>query len=99
MHVCVCVCVYACMHVCVCVCATCVCACACACVHVRVCAIIQLCACYLHVPGILHVPCHCLHLSSFKNRPPLGFEELGGEPEQALQLAQGSSATLEYPTK
>ena len=36
-------------------------------------------------------------LSRFKNRPPLGFDELQGEADQTIQLHQG--ATLEYPIK
>ena len=38
-------------------------------------------------------------MSSFKNRPPLGFDELSGEPEQAFELSQHSSEAVEYPVK
>ena len=38
--------------------------------------------------------------TSFKNRPPLGFDELAGEPDQALQLSRDSSRdSIEYPVK
>lgn len=36
---------------------------------------------------------------SFKNRPPLGFDELQGEPEQTLQLVQDHDASVEYKVK
>jgi len=35
----------------------------------------------------------------FKNRPPLGFEELQGEADQVLELSNESSRVVEYPIK
>ena len=35
----------------------------------------------------------------FKNRPPLGFEELQGEADQTLELSSESSRVVEYPVK
>ena len=35
----------------------------------------------------------------FKNRPPMGFDELGGEPEQVLELAHDTTGRLEYLLK
>lgn len=42
---------------------------------------------------------HPRELRLFKNRPPLGFDDLQGDPDQSLQLTQDSSGTVEYPVK
>ena len=42
---------------------------------------------------------HPKELRLFKNRPPLGFDDLRGEPDQSLQLARESNGTVEYPVK
>ena len=36
---------------------------------------------------------------SYKNRPPLGFDELGGEADQTLELSRESPDAMEYPLK
>ena len=36
---------------------------------------------------------------SFKNRPQQGFDELGGEPDQVLQLTRDVTGHIEYPVK
>jgi len=40
-----------------------------------------------------------LYICRFKNRPPMGFDELGGEAEQVLELAHDATGHLEYPVK
>ena len=40
-----------------------------------------------------------LYICRFKNRPPMGFDELGGEAEQVLELAHDPTGHLEYPVK
>ena len=36
---------------------------------------------------------------SFRNRPPLGFDELQGEPDQTLQLVPDHDGSVEYKVK
>ncbi len=36
---------------------------------------------------------------SFKNRPPLGFDQLGGEPDQVIPVTRDNSASIDYPLK
>ncbi|XP_064383353.1 PITH domain-containing protein 1-like [Halichondria panicea] len=42
---------------------------------------------------------HPRELRLFKNRPPLGFDDLRGEPDQSIQLSRDTAGTLEYPVK
>ncbi len=42
---------------------------------------------------------HPKELRLFKNRPPLGFDDLRGEPDQSIQLSRDTAGTLEYPVK
>lgn len=48
---------------------------------------------------IIAVPHAHAHTYSYKNRPPLGFDELGGEADQAFELSRGASDAVEYPVK
>ena len=36
---------------------------------------------------------------SFKNRPPLGFDEVRGEPDQVIQLVEDNDGSVEYKVK
>ena len=38
-------------------------------------------------------------LDSYKNRPPLGFDELGGVCDQAFELTRSASDAVEYQAK
>lgn len=42
---------------------------------------------------------HPRQMKLYKNRPPLGFDELGGEADQAFELSRGASDAVEYPVK
>ena len=39
----------------------------------------------------------CLH--RYKNRPPMGFDELGSEADQVIQLSKDPNGEVEYQVK